>query len=297
MSAMANLTGIAASIGIGINTVFWASYVLIVAAIRWLLKPLPASQKPLLKAMDLTIDGWVSGNRVMFRALGIGQVELDWVGAQPSRDRWYLIVSNHQCWGDILVLQNTLRHRLPPLRFFTKAQLIYLPFLGFAMYLLGFPYVKRVSAEAIAQNPALKTADRDNTMKACERFQALPTGVLNFLEGTRFTEAKHASQEARFENLLNPKIGGLSFVLSGMPEHVHEMIDVTITYPGPAPSFWEFLCGTPARVRMRVDVVDIPGELRVPDYGPQEKARLADWIEQRWQAKDRRLRGIAPADV
>lgn len=293
-ASFGTLRGCLAFAAIVVNTVFWATYVILVAAVRWLLSPIAATQKPLLKAMDITIDGWVSGNRVIASALGIMQVDLSWHGAQPNRDHWYLVMSNHQSWSDILILQNTLRHRLPPLRFFTKSQLIWLPGIGIAMWLLGFPYVRRASPEQLAKNPELKNLDRQNVEAACVRFKALPTGVLNFVEGTRFTPQKHAAQAqrgqaARFETLLNPKIGGLSFVLAGMPEHIAELLDVTIVYPDKPQGMWAFLCGQPKRVQMIAEVVEIPSQLRRSQYADAERKAMADFIEARWQRKDKRL--------
>ncbi|GIR63531.1 MAG: hypothetical protein CM15mP68_1970 [Pseudomonadota bacterium] len=55
--------------------------------------------------------------------------------------------------GCILLLQTFLLDEIPPLKFFTKSQLIWIPFVGIAMYVLGFPYVKRVSPEQIRANP------------------------------------------------------------------------------------------------------------------------------------------------
>lgn len=296
------LRGCVAFLVIVLNTVFWATYVIVVALIRLLLSPIKATQRPLLQAMDLTIDGWISGNRVLASALGIMQVDLSWQGAQPSREHWYLVVSNHQSWSDILILQNTLRHRLPPLRFFTKSQLIWLPGIGIAMWLLGFPYVRRASPEQLARNPELKSLDRQNVEAACVRFKELPTGVLNFIEGTRFTPAKHAAQAergqaAKYDRLLNPKVGGLSFVLAGMPEHVQELLDVTIIYPGPAPSMWQFLCGKPKQVQMIAEVVEIPSVLRQAHYGDAEKQAMDAFISDRWRRKDKRLNVQAHAPL
>ena len=42
-----------------------------------------------------------------------------------------------------MLLQTVLRPALPPLKFFTKQQLLWLPLAGLAMKLLGFPYVRR----------------------------------------------------------------------------------------------------------------------------------------------------------
>ncbi len=172
------------------------------------------------KHMDLIIDAWVGANRWMYSTLRLIDVQVSWPAAELSRDHWYMVVSNHQTWTDIVLLQSTFRWVVPPLKFFTKQQLIWLPFLGQAMYLLGFPYVRRVSREEREANPDLKNLDRQNTLEACDRFRTHPTAILNFLEGTRFTTDKHAAQDARYQNLLNPRIGGLSYVLVGLEDEL-----------------------------------------------------------------------------
>ena len=43
---------------------------------------------------------------------------------------WYLVISNHRTWADILVLQKVFNHRIPFLKFFLKQQLIWLPVAG-----------------------------------------------------------------------------------------------------------------------------------------------------------------------
>ena len=130
--------------------------------------------------MDIVIDGWVGGNRIMNAALGLFSVRSTWDATTPlTPDGKYLVICNHQSWADILVLQNTLRGVLPPLKFFTKAQLIWLPFLGQAMWLLGFPYVRRGGK-----------GDSKSISASCAVFRLHPVSILNFAEGTRFTQAK-----------------------------------------------------------------------------------------------------------
>ena len=43
-----------------------------------------------------------------------------------SRDRWYLVVSNHPSWTDIIVLQTELLRHVPVLKFFTKQELVWI---------------------------------------------------------------------------------------------------------------------------------------------------------------------------
>ena len=139
--------------------------------------------------MDVVIDSWVVINRFTFRVLGLARVEVTWEGdTDLSKDRWYLVVSNHQSWTDIFMLQTELYDALPPLKFFTKRQLLYIPIFGQAMWALDFPYVRRMSRAQIEANPALLEVDRQAIRTACEKFKNHPTTAMDFLEGTRFTQ-------------------------------------------------------------------------------------------------------------
>src|SRR5262249_7455410 len=132
-------------------------------------------------AMTRVIDAWVGANRVMLMALKLTQIDVAMRCSEPlRRDRWYVVISNHQGWADILVLQATFLDRIPPLKFFVKQQLIWIPLLGVAMWLLGFPYVRRYSRDAIARDPSLRRHDQEATQRASASFQHRPTSVLNF---------------------------------------------------------------------------------------------------------------------
>ncbi len=235
------------------------------------------------------IDSWVATNRLIFRVLRLSNVHITWEGADDlSRERWYVVISNHQSWTDILLLQTNLFGHIPPIKFFTKHQLLWIPFLGQAMWILGFPYVRRMSKAQLAKNPKLLKSDRKATLDACERFRSHPTTVLNFLEGTRFTAAKRATQRARFEHLLNPKIGGLSYVMSGLNNHLHKLVDITISYPQGIPTFWEFMQGLSPEVNMLIQCRTIPSDAR-NDSDSEQRKILAPWIEELWREKDQRL--------
>lgn len=280
---MARFKGSLAALFIGVNTIGGCILLFIMALIRL---PLTRSwHDRMSKHMDLIIDGWVSANRWMYSTLRLIDVQVSWPAAELSRRRWYMVVSNHQTWVDIVLLQSTFRAVIPPLKFFTKQQLIWLPFLGQAMYLLGFPYVRRVSRQARESNPDLKQLDRQNTLAACDRFRTHPTAVLNFLEGTRFTTDKHAAQDARYQNLLNPRIGGLSYVLSGLKEELNELIDVSIVYPNGPPGFWEFLQGKCESVTIKLELHQLSPAMQSNDLAEQRKS-LGPFIESLWQAKD-----------
>ncbi|MGI9327772.1 MAG: acetyltransferase [Pseudomonadales bacterium] len=251
----------------------------------------PASAHPgWTRRMDWIIDYWTGSNRRLMQALNLCDVTLNVApGTELSRSQWYLVVSNHQSWSDIMLLQTQFRHLIPPIKFFTKRELIWIPALGPAMWLLGFPYVRRLGKDKLAANPTLQDADRKEIEAACEGFRLHPTTVLNFAEGTRFRVHKHQAQEARFERLLNPKVGGLQLVLTGMSEELTGLLDVTIHYPDGVPSFWDLLSGRCAQATMEVQLLDIPTAVAA-SLRAGERKPLVDWIEGLWRDKDERLR-------
>ena len=281
------LKGIAAIISIALTTI--AVYVPLTWWIIKLSWVRGEARSRHLERMDKIIWWWTNSNRHMIEALNLSDIDVQW----PERDelssrRWYLVISNHQSWVDILLLQSYLYGAIPPLKFFTKEQLIWIPFIGLAMKVLGFPYVKRVTKAQIKANPELRNADRDNVAAACEGFQNHPTSILNFVEGTRRTDEKHQRQSSEFQHLLRPKIGGLGYVLEDMDEYIHKLVDVTIIYPDGIPTFWDFLQGKCPRIMMRMHNYDIPQHILELDEAARRTA-LAQWVKQLWQEKDQRI--------
>ncbi len=236
---------------------------------------------------------WTGFNRLLIRYLAISDIQVNWPkDADISPENWYLVVSNHQTWTDILVLQTVLWGRVPQVKFFTKQELIWIPAIGLGMFALGFPYVKRATKEQIKRRPELKNADRQSIARACDRFKEHPSTILNFLEGTRFTPAKHDRSNARFERLLNPKIGGVSFVMSDMQSHLTSVLDITIAYPGTTPTFWEFLQGRCRTIIVQIDALPLP-DLTDEGDGKLMRRSVAAWVEARWQAKDKLLNELS----
>jgi 1-acyl-sn-glycerol-3-phosphate acyltransferase len=137
-------------------------------------------------------------------------------------DGHYLVLANHQSWVDILVLQKVFNRRIPFMRFFLKRQLIWVPLLGLAWWALDFPFMGRYSKKQIAKNPELAGRDIEATRRACAKFRAIPVAIMNFVEGTRFTPAKHDAQKAPYQHLLKPKSGGVAFVLDAMGDGLHD---------------------------------------------------------------------------
>ncbi|MGD9388562.1 MAG: acetyltransferase, partial [Gammaproteobacteria bacterium] len=151
------------------------------------------------------------------------------------------------------------------------------------------------------RHPEARGQDLEATRRACEHFRHQPTSVMNFVEGTRFTAAKHDAQGSPYRHLLKPRAGGIAFVLGAMGDILHRLLDVTIVYPGGAPSFWDMCCGRLKRVIVRVRVYEIPDWAKHGDYQEDEafRARLQAWLGELWHAKDgeieRLLAGAAGA--
>ena len=133
-----------------------------------------------------------------------------------------------------------------------------------------------------------RTSDLQTTRLACEKFRHIPTSVINFVEGTRFTPAKHAVQRSPYRYLLKPKVGGLGVALATMGEQFEALIDVTLVYPAGVPRFWDLLCGRVPQVVVRVRQRPIPDAVLGGDpVGDKAyRQRLADWTEAQWSEKD-----------
>lgn len=286
------LRGLAALLSISLNSLVLCVPLYLLGLVR--LASWGRLRAALARRMDDIVQLWVAGNRAIFRLLGVTRLHRQWDGdTELSRDRWYLVVSNHQSWADILVLQNALWGRIPMLKFFAKRELIWVPVVGLAMWFLGFPYVRRFSAAAIAADPTLAELDRQTTLTACRRFREQPSAVLSFLEGSRFSPAKRDGAGSRFVNLLNPKLGGMSYVVDALKDRIHKVLDVTIVYGGEVPSFWELLQGRCRQVQVVVRCLDLPPAIREAADADEVRERLRPWIEQIWQEKDARLSGLA----
>jgi 1-acyl-sn-glycerol-3-phosphate acyltransferase len=208
-----------------------------------------------------------------------------------SMEGWYLVSANHRSWVDIVVLQRVFNHRIPFLKFFLKRELIWVPFPGQAWWALDFTFMKRYSKDELARHPEWRGKDLETTRRACERFRLAPISVINFLEGTRFTEAKRAKQGSPYRHLLLPKAGGLAFVLSAMGGSITSFVDVTIAYPGGTPTFWDVISRGLTRIVVRVKHFPIPADLVSGDYleDAAYRERMQAWVRELWSRKDAEL--------
>jgi 1-acyl-sn-glycerol-3-phosphate acyltransferase len=252
-------------------------------ALLKLLVPVPAVRRAADHALNALASTWVAVNKAWIAAVR-PQARWDVQGVDGLHPRgWYLVSSNHQSWVDILVLQCVFHGHIPFLKFFLKRELIWVPVIGWAWWALDFPFMKR------GRGHGARTSDLHTTRQACEKFKTIPTTVINFVEGTRFTPAKHALQASPYRHLLKPKIGGLGIALATMGEQFEALLDVTIVYPHGTPRFWDLLCGRVDAVIVRVQQREIPpGVLGSDPVGDKPyRQRISAWVDEQWADKDR----------
>lgn len=272
-----------------VSTLFWIIPVYTMVLLK-LLTPPGRLRDLLSRATAWFAQQWAYCNVIYCDTFLKGDWDIR-IAADLSPQAQYLVCANHQSWNDIYVLMKTFGRKAPFFKFFIKQELIWVPLLGLAWWGLDYPFMKRYSKEQLEKNPALKGTDLETTRKACERYQNQPVLILNFLEGTRFTAAKHAKQESPYKHLLKPKAGGFAFTLSAMGGKLNSLLDVTIVYPEGAKGFWEFMSGKVRQVKVDVRQLTIPADLFQGDYenDPVFRKRFQDWVAALWADKDQRI--------
>ncbi|MCL9683414.1 acyltransferase [Legionella maioricensis] len=205
-----------------------------------------------------------------------------------KRNDWYLVVANHQSWLDIVILHRLFNRKIPVLKFFIKDQLKWVPLLGFSWWAMGCPFMKRYSKEYLAKKPHKQGKDLISTRKAIETFKRTPASIMNFIEGTRFTSAKKEQQKSPYNHLLKPKAGGISFIISSMGHQISSLLDVTIIYPDPDHSLWDFLCQRVKTVKINIRLLPIPQKFTSSKLLNDEQTQtdFKNWLNQQWAIKD-----------
>ena len=274
---------------LGLNTLF-ISLSLVPPALAKLLLPFKPVRRVCDRLMNALASRWVANNNAWIAAVQpAARWDVQGVDGLHARG-WYLVSSNHQSWVDILVLQRIFHGHIPFLKFFLKQELIWVPVIGLAWWALDFPFMKRGKGSGARQN------DLKTTREACEKFKLIPTTVINFVEGTRFTPAKQSAQQSPYRHLLKPKIGGLGIALAAMGEQFEALLDVTIVYPDGTPTFWHLLCGQIDAVTVRVQQREIPPEVLGSDplRDKAYRQRIGQWVDAQWRDKDALIDTLLP---
>ncbi len=292
-----HLVGAISGFLLALNVLVWVT-MLYVLAIPKLLLPIESLRRVLNRVLNWIGENWIACNSLWMRLTQ--KTKWDVKGLKGLNYKgWYLVISNHQSWVDIFVMQHLLNRRIPFLKFFVKRELIKVPFMGLAWWALDYPFLHRFSSEYLKKHPEQKGKDFEATRRACEKFAGISTSVMNFLEGTRFTREKHNRQKSQYRFLLRPKAGGLALALNVLGEKFNSLLDITIVYPDGVPSFWKFLCGKVNRVILHMKTIEVPQRFMRGDYegDPAFRNDIQKWVQQLWEEKDGQIQKIMEKTV
>ena len=287
----APVRGVFSLLGYCLNSLFWVPILMATALMRAMI-PIGAWQRWCGRVANAIAENWIDVNNFNQKLTAKTRLEVRGID-QLKRAEWYLILANHQSWVDILVLQRIFNRRIPLLKFFIKKELFWFPVMGQAWWALDFPFIKRYTKSLLKKKPHLKGKDLEITRKACQKFKSMPVSVMNFVEGTRFTRAKHLRQRSPYANLLKTKAGGIAYVLGAMGDQIHHVLDVTIVYPNGVKSFWSFLCGKIDEIKVRVNTVPVDPDL-LGDYVNDRvfRRKFQNWLNRLWEEKDQCIEGM-----
>ena len=257
------------TLALGVINLFFWSLILFGATFCKLIIPHARWRSRWSRISEFLQSQWIEGNNLVFWLTQKiewkvhGVEELDPKGS-------YLLLSNHQNAIDIPGVFKVLNHHIPPIKFFVKQELIWLPLVGGALWALDFPLMKRSGGK-----------DLETTRRTCRKLKNSPFSVINFLEGTRFTAEKHRQQNSPYVHLLPPHFGTAAIVLSSLGEFLTAILDITIVYPEHRSfSLWDMVCGRVSIVVIHVRKLPVP------------QGKLKPWVQQLWQEKDATIERI-----
>ncbi|KFZ36765.1 acyltransferase [Shewanella mangrovi] len=272
-----------------LNTILWSSLVCVGGLVK-LIFPIKSIRVNVTRLMNTFMWAWASCNGGILHL--IAKVEWDVQGLESLRkDGWYLVISNHLSGFDIAAHTYIFRNHIPMLKFFLKKELLYVPLMGLGCWALDMPFMNRTSPEKLKKNPKLRGKDLETTRRSCEKFKDLPTSIINYVEGSRFTEQKRKRQNSPYKHLLKPKAGGIAFTLSAMGEQFDALLNVTVVYPNaPSDVLSSVMHGNVHKIVFRVNALPVP-QVDSERYfsEPEYRVEFQRWLNQLWEEKDAQI--------
>ena len=274
------------------NLALWGGLIIVLGLVKLLLPngPVKAAWNKVMHALMFSF-GRISV--LLIRLFNKVDIECA-VHGELAKDRWYLIIANHLSYLDIVLLIEFATHRIPAPKFFLKKELIWLPFVGLGAWALDMPFMHRYTRAYLEKHPEKKGKDLETTKAYCEKFRTVPTTVINFVEGTRFTAQKHMAKQSPYQNLLPPKAGGVSFTLAAMGELFTNVLDISLLYPeNTRHPMMAMLSGQMTKIVIDVNVTPIP-ELQQQSERTESEFRLyfQNWLNDLWKNKDARIKKL-----
>ncbi len=275
-----------------VNTTISSLVICAIAVVKMLL-PTPKLKAHATVMADRAMWGWATVNVWLLSLSNPVQWDIEG-GEDLKKDGWYLLISNHLSWTDIVVLCSVFKDRIPMPKFFLKQQLLYVPFMGMACWALDMPFMRRYSREYLLRHPEKRGQDLKTTRRSCEKFKFHPTTVVNYVEGTRFDSRKQGSGGSSYQHLLSPKSGGIAYTLAAMGDQFESIIDVTLAYPDNVEKpFRDLLMGRMKRIVVRVRVLPVDENVSGDYFNDKPyKRQFQQWLGEVWQEKDDLLKEI-----
>ncbi|AIE01045.1 MULTISPECIES: acyltransferase [Klebsiella] len=281
------------SIALTILVTIICSVPIIVAGLIKLLVPIPAVWRSISVFCNFMMYCWCEGLALLLHLNP--WLKWDVEGLEGlNKKNWYLLISNHHSWADIVVLCVLFRKHIPMNKYFLKQQLAWVPFIGLACWALDMPFMRRYSRSYLIRHPERRGKDVETTRRSCEKFRAHPTTIVNFVEGSRFTEEKKRETRSPYHNLLPPKAAGIAMALNVLGSQFDKLLNVTLCYPdNHTRPFYDMLSGRLTRIVVRINLVPIGEELH-GDYVNDKnfKRGFQRWLNGLWEEKDRQLTDI-----
>ena len=270
ISLPGHLTSTLSFVFVAANLLLWLPLLLLGAILRVVL-PLGIVKKMTYQMVEVVYRLAVSIDEFWFsRVLGIELQIVDnaeILGSLSHTDS-LVVICNHQSWFDIFLLQTLISASGPILKFVIKAELLWVPVLGWICLALNFP---RLDRKGDARSRA---KDLSSVKSASLRLEEELGGLLIFPEGTRFSKEKRDQSLSRHQHLLRPKPGGFTVIQQAMPADTR-LLDISIRYDRGDANCWRCMSGAVDKIVVKVESYQIRDIQNVPD-----------WLGQRWSVKD-----------
>ncbi|WP_026297697.1 acetyltransferase [Succinimonas amylolytica] len=243
-----------------------------------------------IKAANRCMRWW------LYRIRGIMGItnRTEWVrniAIHPEFQDSYILISNHISWLDTLVLAAVLADLRPVPKFFLKHSLLFVPFVGLACWGLDMPFLRRYSRAYLLKHPDKRFTDIETSREACKKFSGVPTMMVIFPEGTRFTPEKRALSNSPYKNLMQTKPTTIAIAIESLGNQFNKILDVTLNYPdNPDTPFRSFLEGRLKKICISINEIKITDDLRGSYLTDKQfKRHFTLWLKNLWQEKDEKI--------